>query len=255
MTTAFDPTVGSLGAYALGRCNIRRTAIDMGHLTDVAMAANLVLSDFSTDEPNLWGVTLNSINLVQGTATYTLPANVLLMLDVYLRVTQSGTATIYELDGFGNQVLDGFGNPIILVQGTTTSYYDRILWSVSRTEYASYPNKNTQAPPTTFWADRVVPIQLTIYPTPDGNGPYTLYYYCVQQDQDALLPAAGQMSIPYRTYNAFADALSAKLALTYAPERFTMLESVAGASYARMRGSENENVALFIAPGLNGFYR
>lgn len=193
----------------------------------MGMAANLVLVDFSNDQPLLWDVTLNSIPLVQGTTIYTLPANVLLVLDCFTRVTVSGVQN------------------------------DRIIYGVSRSEYASYPNKQLQEPPTVYWADRVEPIQMNIYPAPDGNGPYTLFYYCIQRDQDAVIGGGAQLSTPYRMLSAFTDALAAKLALSYpppAPMTADALDKVAQRSYAASRAQENENTALFITPGLSGYY-
>lgn len=189
------------------------------------MAANLVLSDWSLDEPMLWAVELISVPLTQGVTEYTLPANVLLVLDVFIRTTVNGVEN------------------------------DRIIYAASRSEYAAYPNKLMQAFPTVYWADRVVPVQMNLYPTPDQNGPYTMYVYCVQQDQDAVLGGAGTLDLPYRMMSVFADALAAKLALTYAPDRFTMLEGVATKSYAIARMQESENVPMRITPGLNSYYR
>lgn len=223
-TTNFNPSIGSIGAYAFGRSGIRRPQITVEHLADMAMAANLVLVDFSVDQPNLWAVTLNSIPLVQGTAAYTLPANVLMVLDCFTRVTVGGVQN------------------------------DRVIYGVSRSEYAAYPNKLMQASPTVYWADRVVPIQVSIYPVPDGGGPYTLFYYCVQQDEDAVLAGGAQLDLPYRMLSTFVDGLAAKLSLSYAPDKFEMLDKVAQVSYGRARAQENENVPLYIVPGLNGYF-
>lgn len=189
------------------------------------MAANLVLSEWADDQPNLWSVELNSVSLVQGTVSYTLPHNVLLVLDCFIRTTVSGIQN------------------------------DRILYGVSRSEYAAYPNKLLQQPPTVYWADRVSPIVLNVYPAPDGNGPYTLYYYAVIQDEDALTSGNTQLDLPYRALNAFTDALAAKLALSYLPAGFQMLDTVAQRSMTRFRGQESENVPLFITPGIQGYYR
>lgn len=224
-TTNFNPALASIGAYCLGRCNVRRPEITTGHLADVAMAANLVLVDFADDQPNLWAVQLNSISLVQGQATYTLPADVLLVLDCYI------TTVIANNDN------------------------DRIIYGVSRTEYAAYPIKLMQAPPTVYWFDRIIPPTISVYPAPDGNGPYTLNYYAVIQDQDAIIGASTKLDLPYRQLSTFADALAAKLALTYAPDRFTMLDGVAQRSYTRARAQESENVPLYIVPGISGYRR
>lgn len=221
----WNPDLGSLGAYALGRCGVRRPEIGVGHLVDVAMSANQVFSDWSVDQPNLWSVELTNIPLVQGTTTYTLPANLLLVLDCYLTVTHGG------------------------------SIFDRIIFGVSRTEYSSYPNKAHQAPPTVFWADRTEPVVLSLYPTPDGNATYMLHVYGVFRDADAALGAASQTSLPFRWVSAFTDALAAKLALTYAPDKYTMLQQVAGASYGRGKAGENENVPLYITPSLQRYTR
>lgn len=226
-TFGFNPALGSIGAFAFGRCGIRRPQITAEHLVDMAMAANLVLVDWSVDQPNLFGVVLNSIPLVQGTTEYTLPANILQVLDIFRRVTVNGVNN------------------------------DQIMYGVSRSEYAAYPNKTMQAPPTVFWADRVVPIQLSLYPTPDQNGPYTLFYYAIEQDQDAVVAGGAQLDTPYRMMSAFVDGLTAKLALSYpppAPMTVDYLDKIAARSYAAARAQENENVPLFITPGLSSYY-
>ena len=226
-TQFFNPGLGSIGAFAFGRCGIRRAQITVEHLADMAMAANLVLVDWSVDQPNLWGVTLNSVPLVQGTTEYTLPSNVLLVLDCFTRVTVSGIQQ------------------------------DRIMYGVSRSEYASYPNKLQQGYPSVYWADRVHPIQMNIYLAPDGNFPYTLFYYAIQQDDDAILAGGAQLDTPYRMLSAFTDALAAKLALSYpppAPMTADALDKVASRSYAAARAQESENTALFITPGLSSYF-
>ena len=224
-STAFSPDLGAISAYALGRCNVRRPEITTDHLTDAAMAANLVLVDWAGSQPNLWGVELLPVTLVQGTIEYTLPANVLMILDCYITTTVSGVNT------------------------------DRVIYGVSRTEYDAYPNKQSQAFPTVFWANRVQPIQVSMYPCPDDNGPYTLNLHVVTQDQDAVLAGAAGLDLPYRAFSAFVDGLAAKIALTYAPDRYTQLDAVAQRSSTRLNGQENENVPLFIIPGLQGYRR
>ena len=251
MVASFDPGLGSIGSFALGRCGVRRPAIDLNHLADTAMAANLVLSDWSIDQPMLYSVELRSFVLQQGQPNYILPSDVLLTLDIFLR---RNPGTVFLLDGFGAPVLDGFGNPIISMQGDLTANQDRVMYGVSRTEYASFPNKNHQSPPTVYWADRVVPIQLNLYPAPDGNGPYQLFYYCIVQDQDQALAGDLPTGLPYRMFSPFADALAAKLSLTYKPEAFDMLDKVAERSYTRARAQENESVPIYVQPDLTRYY-
>jgi hypothetical protein len=251
MATAFDPGLGSLGAFALGRCGVRRAAIDTGHLTDVAMAANLVLSDWSLDEPQLWSVQQRSFLLGQGTTTYILPHDVLMVLDVFLR---TNPGTLYEIDGFGQPVLDGFGNLVVITQGDPAANLDRILYKASRSEYASFPNKNRQSPPTVYWTDRVVPIQVSFYPAPDARQ-YLVNYFCIVQQQDQVLTGDLSTGSPYRMISAFADAIAAKLSLSYKPEAFELLDKVAERSYTRAHSQENESVPIYIQPVLLGYFR
>jgi hypothetical protein len=225
-TYNFSPSLGSLGAYALGRCGVRREAILSEHLTDVGMAANLILADWQNDSPNLWLMELGSINLSQGVPTYTLPATVVLVTDVYL-TTNTGSPP-----------------PT-----------DRVLFSVGRSIYASFPNKLQQAPPTTWWFDRVVPPQITVYPAPDGNGPYVLHYWAMQQDQDALIAGATGLDLPGRFLMAFADALAAELSVTYKPELAEALDAKAQRSITKARMQDREDVTFTLAPGISAYYR
>lgn len=230
MTTSgtynFNPSLGSLGAYALGRCAVRRPAITSDHLADVGMAANLVLAEWQNDQPNLWLYQLGTISLVQGAPTYTLPATVVLVTDCYISTP--------------------VGSP---------PPQDRVIFPVSRSEYAAFPNKLMQDPPTTWWFNRVLPPQISIYPTPDDNGPYTLNYWAVHQDQDAVVAGAAALDIPGRFLMAFADALAAELAPTYAPDRAVALDAKAQRSIAMARKQDREDVTFYLLPGLGAYYR
>ncbi len=204
----------------------------MDHLVTFEHAANLVLSDLSTEQPNLWKVALLSTPLVQGTIQYTMPANILLVLNAYVRSVVGGTI---------NQ--------------------DRIIYGVSRDEYSSYPNKQLQQPPTVYWVDRVAPIVLNIYPAPDGNGPYTLFVYAIQQEDDVSLAGAATFDLPYRYFKAFSDGVCYELSLTYAPERSEELGIVYhgvdghGGSKGRAQAQDRENVPLSIMPAMASYWR
>lgn len=221
----FSPSAGSVCFYALRRCGIKRTEVETDHLVTFEHAANLVLSDLATEQPNLWKVTLLSTPLVQGIAQYTMPANILLVLNAYLQTTNGGT--------------------------TNT---DRVLYGVSREEYSSYPIKKLQQPPTVYWADRVAPIVLNLYPAPDNNGPYTLFIYGIQQDDDVALAGAATFDLPYRYFKAFSDGVCYELALTYAPERSQELGMVYTASKQRAQTQDREMVPFVITPGLSRYW-
>ena len=218
-------SLASIGLYALNRVGIKRAEVQTEHFDEVTIAANMVLADLATDQPWLYKLVQNSITLTQGVTTYTLPANVLLLTDAILRTSIAGTPN------------------------------DRVLFPVSKTDYLAYPNKTLQQPPTVYWPDRVVPIQLSLYPTPDGNGPYPFIYLAIQQNDDAVLSGAVTLDLPYRVINAFKDLLVAELALTYDKANAPMYATVAAGSRQRSETSDRENVSLYITPGLSRYYR
>jgi hypothetical protein len=224
-TTAFNPPLGSLAAYALGRCDVRRTAILQEHLEDAYIAANLILQDWSNEQPQLFDLELLSFPLVQGQQTIMLPANVILVTDCYIQTP----------------VANGITN-------------NRVIYPIGRSEFSSYPNPLQQGWPSVYWFNRVVPPTLNLYLVPDGNLQYTLFAYALIQSQDAQLAGQVQMAIPSRWLKAYVDAMSRDLSLTYAPEKYAALEVVAGKSYDRARTQEREVVTIYVTPGLGSYY-
>lgn len=224
-TYAFQPTGGQLILYAFGRCGIRATALSSEHMRDAAICANLIQADWATDQPNLWTVGLTSVSLVAGQAAYSIPSNVMLILDAYLEV-----------------------NP------GTSSAIDTYMYPISRTEYASLPNKEAEGIPSVYWFDRLLAPTVTLYQTPISSA-YTFNYYYVRQIQDFALANGSQPEMPIPFLKAFADKLSAELAVMYAPERAKDLMMAAEMSYKRAKDLNSERTPIYFAPGLNGYYR
>src|SRR3974390_1711032 len=108
----FNPSGAEFVLAAFGRCQVRPSELTQRHMFDARMALNFVLSEWSSTQPNLWTVGLQTMPLTQGVATYSMPASTVMVLDLYIKT------------------------------GTSADAVDRYLWPVSRTEYASYSNKN-----------------------------------------------------------------------------------------------------------------
>ena len=169
---------------------------------------------------NLWAVDLVTTPLVQGTSTYSVDASTIVVLDMY-----------------------------VVVNGI-----DRIITPVSRTEYASYPNKATEGMPTVAWFDRLLSPTITLWPVPDGNQT-SLKYYRVRQIQDANFTSGQNVEIPYYFLEAFAQGLAYRLAMIWAPEKAAMLKVVADESY-QIAASQNVETANFmISPSLGSYWR
>ncbi len=223
-TYTYNPSLGELTLYAYNLIGVRNTALLQEHLESARMAANLMLARWSNQGVNLWAVDLQTIALVQGTSTYSVPANTVMMLDVYISVT-SGSQTI-----------------------------DRLILPISRTEYASYPNKAQQGFPTTYWFDRLLSPTVTIWPVPDGTQT-SLKYYRVRRLQDAAISNATDVEIPYLWMEAFAYGLALRLAQTWAPQMIAMLKPMADESYQIAADQNVETAQQYITPLVSGYWR
>lgn len=229
MTTSgtynYNPSLGELTLYAFNLCGIRNTAILQEHMESARMAANLLLGRWSSQGVNLWTVTKESIPLVQGQATYNVPANNIVMLDTYISTT------------------DGAGNTI-----------DRLILPISRTEYASYPNKEQQGFPTTYWQDRLINSTVTLWPVPDGTQT-SLDFYQVTQIEDANFTNGQTLNLPIYFMEAFAFGLAQRLALIWAPDKVVMLKPLADEAYAIAAAQNIETAQQYISPTISGYYR
>lgn len=193
---------------------------------------NALFSELSNRQVNLFKVQLNSISLTQGTGVYSIPANVVMILDAYLTLN----------NGQQNQT-------------------DRYITPVSRTEYATYAAKQTQGPPTVYWFDRLISPTITFYPYPDGSGPYVVNYYACLQMQDANLPGGETPDIPYRWNDVLLSGLALRLARVYPPAGVDQLAFLASrkADYDeawKWAGTQDtENVPFTFAPAIGAYRR
>ena len=105
-TYTYNPGLGELTLYAYNLIGVRNTAVLQEHMEAARMASNMMLSRWSNQGVNLWKVELVTQALTTGTATYSVDANVVMVLDAYVTNNNSGVTT------------------------------DRIILPVSRTEYA-----------------------------------------------------------------------------------------------------------------------
>jgi len=221
-TYAFNPALGEIVLYAYQNIGVRPTSVLQEHMESARMATNMMLSRWSNQGVNLWAVDLVTEPLIQGQATYAVDGNTVMVLDAYT---------------------------------TTTSGPDRVIMPISRTEYASYPNKTQQGFPTSYWFDRLVSPTLTLWPVPDGSSATILKYYRVRQVQDSNLQNGENVEIPYRWLEAFADGLTYRLARIWAPEMAQLLKGQADESYQIAAEQDVEVVNTYISPMLSGYFR
>ena len=90
-TFDFSPSGAEFILAAFRRCQIKPSDISPEHMFNARMALNFVLSEWSSQQPNLCEVELQIMPLTQGVATYAVPQPTVMILDLYIAI---GTARI-----------------------------------------------------------------------------------------------------------------------------------------------------------------
>jgi hypothetical protein len=224
-TYTYNPGLGEITLYAYNLIGIRNTAVLQEHMQSARMAANMMLSRWANQGVNLWAVDLITVALVAGQKTYSVDANTVVMLDTYI------------------QTDNGNGQPV-----------DRLILPVSRTEYASYPNKDQEGFTTTYWFDRLLSPNVTLWPVPDGTTT-SLKYYRVRQLQDSNLQNGQQVEIPYLWMEAFAYGLAQRLATIWSPDKVAILKPMADEAYQIAAAQNVETAQQYISPMISGYFR
>lgn len=225
-TYTFNPSLGELTLYAYNLAGLRNTSVLQEHMEAARMATNMMLSRWSNQGVNLWKVDLVTVPLVEGQTTYTVDSNTVMILDAYVTID------------------NGLSAPI-----------DRIISPISRTEYASYPNKEQQGFTTTFWFDRLLSPTVTLWPVPDGSSAQYLKYYRVIRIEDSAFSNGQTVDIPYLWFEAFADGLAYRLARVWNPPMAPGLKMLADESYNIAASQNIEQAQQYISPQISGYYR
>ena len=223
-TYNFSLSTGDGVIAAFERVQIRAPSIRQEHMRTARNEMNFMFADWSNKQVNIWKTELISLTLVSGTATYAVPARVVMILDAYL--TQN--------NGLTNQT-------------------DIYLTPLSRTDYASYSSKFTAGNPTTYYFELLISPTITTWPVINSSG-YVLNYYACVQVQDAALTSGQTPDIPYLWYDAFVSGLAHRLARVYAPQLEAQREKDAMTAWTVAATQGTENVPVRAAPNLGRYY-
>ena len=219
-TFTFNPPLGTLTLNAFSRCQVKRTEILAEHMENAWFESNLLQVDWAADGITWWTVDLVVQPLTLGVATYSVPANVITVLDLYIN--------------------NGSSN--------------RLIFPFSRTDFASLATPNQQGFPTTFWFDRALSPTITLWPVPDNNAVYTMSYYVYRQTQDATIRQGGNAAIPYFWLNAYTADLAHRLSRHHAPALEQLRKQDKIEAYATAC-KQVEPGNMYITPGLSGYFR
>ena len=183
-TATFDIDLNEITEEAFERCGSElRTGYD---LKTARRSLNLLFADWSNRGVNLWTLEQGTQLLTAGTATYTLPADTVDLLEHVIRT--------------------GAGN--------VSTQTDLTITRISVSTYSSIPNKLQQARPIQIWINRQAAApQFTVWPVPDSSQTYTLVYWRLRRIQDAGSGGTYTQDIPFRFLNALVAGLAYYLAL------------------------------------------
>jgi hypothetical protein len=174
-TTAVSPQINEIIEEAYERAGYE---IRSGYEFRTAIRSlNFLIMEWANRGLNLWSIDQQTIALVAGTATYTLPADTIDTIEHQIRLPS----------GSGGQT-------------------DLFVEKVSVSHWAQIPNKLSSGRPINIWVQRLVdaPV-INLWPVPDQA--YTFVYWRLRRLQDAG-GATNTPDIPFR----FVPALVAGLA-------------------------------------------
>jgi hypothetical protein len=153
-TTAFNMDFAEIAEEAWERAGREmRSGYD---LRTARRSMNLLTIEWQNRGLNMWTFEQGTLVLTPGTATYTLPADTIDLLDHVLRT------------------------------GSGTTQADLAVSRISVSTYATIPNKNSTGRPIQLYVQRLRDApQVTVWPVPDATQTYTLVYWRMRRIQDA----------------------------------------------------------------------
>lgn len=213
-TVAFSPDIIEIieEAYELAGSELRS-----GYQLETARRSlDMLMIEWSNRGYNLWLIDQESTSTVASTATITLTASTIDLIEA--NVLESGSNSEYQLQ------------------------------RISAVDYMHIHNKATEGRPTRIWVDRQVsgPVAY-LWPVPDKV--YTLKYWRLRRVED-MGGTTYTPDIPYRFLPALTTGLAHKLAakIPEAANRVPFLEAEAEKQFTLASQEDREKNSLFLRP-------
>lgn len=223
-TTAFNLDFTEIAEEAWERAGREmRSGYD---LRTARRSMNLMTIEWQNKGINMWTIDEGYINLIQGQATYDLPADTIDLLEHVIRTGQ----------------------------GSVSTQSDLTITRISVSTYATIPNKLQQARPIQVWVERLRDNpRITVWPIPDQgtalSPTYVFKYWRLRRIDDAGT-GVNTADVNFRFLPALTAGLAYHIALKIpeAMERVPMLKAVYDESFELAAGEDREKAAIRFVP-------
>jgi len=211
----FELDVADYVEEAFERCGLEvRTGYD---LKSAKRSLNLMLAEWANRGLNQWTIKQKTQALTSGTSAYTLGADVIDVLSVVVRRSDT----------------------------------DFTMSRISRDTYLNIPTKSTTGRPNQFFLDRQTTPNLKLWPTPD-NSTDVLYYDALVRMDDADT-YVNTLDMPFRFYPCLAAGLAYYIAMKRAPNRLQMLKAVYEEEFERAMAEDRDRASFNVVPQIQYF--
>ena len=227
-TTAFNPDFTEIAEEAFERAGREmRSGYD---LRTARRSMNLMTIEWQNRGINMWTIDEGTINLIEGTSEYDLPADT---IDLMEQIIRTGS-------------------------GDVSTQADLTISRISFPTYASIPNKLTKGRPIQVWIQRLRDNPtITVWPVPDkgteASPEYIFKYWRMRRIEDA----GSGIQTPDMSFR-FLPALMAGLAYHIAMKipaseaRLPMLKAVYNEEFDLAAAEDREKATIRLVPRIYG---
>lgn len=217
-TTTFNMDFLQIAEEVWERCGAElRSGYD---LRTTIRSMNLMMLEWANEGINLWTVEQETLTLVPGTATYTLPADTVDIIEQTIRT------------------------------GEGTTQMDINLSRISVSTYSTIPNKTASGRPLQIFVNRLVAApEITLWPVPDSVTPYTMVYWRLRRMQDVGV-GSNNADVPFRFLPALIAGLAFHMSLKIpgASVRTADLKIMYDQAFQKAKDEDREKASIRLVP-------